>query len=83
MDMICTYLFVCRYRLAKDKAWELRFWRSVQNTVEKDVVRTDRSHSYYKGDNNSNVETLKEILLNYAVAHPHLGYTQVIIIIYI
>ncbi|KAF6039399.1 TBC1D16 [Bugula neritina] len=65
-----------RYRLAKDKAWELRFWRSVQNTVEKDVVRTDRSHSYYKGDNNSNVETLKEILLNYAVAHPHLGYTQ-------
>ena len=66
-----------REKLSRNEAWRAKFWRAVQNTVEKDVVRTDRSHSFYKGDGNTNVETLKEILLNYAVAHPHLGYTQV------
>lgn len=68
-----------RERLCKNEAWYTNFWRSVQNIVEKDVVRTDRGHTYYKGEGNSNVEVLKEILLNYAVAHPHLGYTQVTI----
>jgi len=35
------------------------FWRNVQCTVEKDVVRTDRSHPYFKGENNPNIEILK------------------------
>ncbi|XP_041364865.1 TBC1 domain family member 16-like isoform X2 [Gigantopelta aegis] len=53
-----------------------KFWRSIQCTVEKDVVRTDRSHPYFCGENNPNIEVLKTILLNYAVANPWMGYTQ-------
>ncbi|XP_052760917.1 TBC1 domain family member 16-like [Mya arenaria] len=52
------------------------FWRNVQCTVEKDVVRTDRSHPYFRGENNPNIDVLKNILLNYAVENPHFGYTQ-------
>ncbi|CAE1287106.1 TBC1 domain family member 16 [Acanthosepion pharaonis] len=52
------------------------FWRNIQCTVEKDVVRTDRSHPYFKGENNPNIEVLKNILLNYAIANPRMGYTQ-------
>ena len=36
-----------------------QFWRSVQCIVEKDVVRTDRSHPYFKGENNPNIAILK------------------------
>ena len=35
------------------------FWRNIQSTVEKDVVRTDRSHPYFKGEDNPNLEILK------------------------
>ena len=35
------------------------FWRNVQCTVEKDVIRTDRSHPYFRGENNPNIEVLK------------------------
>lgn len=66
-----------RDKLSRNEQWNSHFWRSVQNIVEKDVVRTDRTHVYYKGEGNANVDVLKEILLNYAVQHPHLGYTQV------
>ena len=45
--------------------------------MDKDVIRTDRSHDYYKGDDNLNVKVLKEILLTYATQNPDLGYTQV------
>jgi hypothetical protein len=33
-----------------------QFWRRIQSTVEKDVIRTDRSHSYFKGEDNPNIE---------------------------
>ena len=36
-----------------------QFWRNVQCTVEKDVIRTDRSHPYFRGENNPNIEILK------------------------
>ena len=39
------------------------FWKSVQCTVEKDVVRTDRSHPYFKGEGNPNIEILKYVCL--------------------
>ena len=35
------------------------FWRNTQCIVEKDVVRTDRSHPYFKGEDNPNIEILK------------------------
>ncbi|KAH9384012.1 hypothetical protein HPB48_025995 [Haemaphysalis longicornis] len=52
------------------------FWRSVECTVEKDVVRTDRTNPFYAGDDNPNIELMKNILLNYAACNPSLGYTQ-------
>lgn len=35
------------------------FWRKVQFTVDKDVVRTDRSNQFFRGENNPNVETMR------------------------
>ncbi|XP_046465949.1 TBC1 domain family member 16 [Neodiprion pinetum] len=52
------------------------FWRNVVCIVEKDVVRTDRGNPYYAGEDNPNIEIMKNILLNYAVYNPQLGYTQ-------
>lgn len=51
-----------------------RFKRTVQCVVERDVVRTDRGNPFYAGEGNQNVEILKEILLNYAVYNPGLGW---------
>jgi hypothetical protein len=51
-------------------------WRSIQCTVEKDVVRTDRSNPYFAGDQNVNVATMKDILLNFALYCPTIGYNQ-------
>ncbi|XP_015433731.1 PREDICTED: TBC1 domain family member 16-like [Dufourea novaeangliae] len=52
------------------------FLRNVVCIVEKDVVRTDRGNPYYAGENNPNIEVMKNILLNYAVYNSRLGYTQ-------
>ncbi|NXA43476.1 TBC16 protein, partial [Eudromia elegans] len=52
------------------------FWRNVQFTVDKDVVRTDRSNQFFRGEGNPNVETMRRILLNYAVFNPTIGYSQ-------
>jgi hypothetical protein len=35
------------------------FWRKVQFTVDKDVVRTDRSNLFFRGENNPNVEIMR------------------------
>lgn len=52
------------------------FWKNVQCVIEKDVVRTDRGNPYFAGENNYNVEIMKNILLNYAVYNPILGYVD-------
>ena len=39
-----------------------QFWRTVQSTVEKDVVRTDRTHPYFMGDDNPNIEILQLVV---------------------
>ncbi|XP_018419372.1 PREDICTED: TBC1 domain family member 16 isoform X3 [Nanorana parkeri] len=52
------------------------FWRNVQFTVDKDVVRTDRSNQFFRGEDNPNVEAMRRILLNYAVYCPGVGYSQ-------
>ncbi|KAM4843712.1 TBC1 domain family member 16 isoform 2-T2 [Thomomys bottae] len=52
------------------------FWRNVQFTVDKDVVRTDRSNQFFRGEGNPNVECMRRILLNYAVYNPAIGYSQ-------
>ncbi|CAB3368439.1 Hypothetical predicted protein [Cloeon dipterum] len=52
------------------------FHRTIECVVEKDVVRTDRTHAYFTGDDNPHLEQMKNILLNYAFEHPEVGYTQ-------
>uniref|UniRef100_A0A914WIR9 Rab-GAP TBC domain-containing protein n=1 Tax=Plectus sambesii TaxID=2011161 RepID=A0A914WIR9_9BILA len=51
-------------------------WQSVENTVTKDVVRTDRKNPFYEGDDNPNMDIMKNILMNYAVMCPAIGYIQ-------
>uniref|UniRef100_S4RJ18 TBC1 domain family, member 16 n=1 Tax=Petromyzon marinus TaxID=7757 RepID=S4RJ18_PETMA len=66
-------------RYARTHEEQERFWREVQYTVDRDVVRTDRSHPFYQGEDNPNVEIMsghRQILLNYAVYRPDVGYTQ-------
>ena len=40
---------------------------------DKDVLRTDRTHPYYKGDNNPNISTLYDILMTYCMYNFDLG----------
>ncbi|XP_071965030.1 TBC1 domain family member 16-like isoform X2 [Antedon mediterranea] len=63
-------------RLSMPQSEFEHFWRTIQSTVDKDVVRTDRSHKYYIGKNNRNIDVMRNILLNFAYANPSMGYTQ-------
>ena len=58
-------------QLRKDEA----FWRNVICSIDKDVLRTDRSKPFFKGDGNPNLDTLRRVLLNYSV-YTHTPYTQ-------
>lgn len=49
------------------------FWRTVQCVIEKDVVRTDRGNPYFAGEDNPNIDIMKNILLNYAYYNPGLS----------
>ncbi|CAG0878510.1 unnamed protein product [Darwinula stevensoni] len=45
--------------------------------VRKDVLRTDRSHPFFSGeDDNHNITALFNILTTYALNHPSVGYCQ-------
>ncbi|XWS27039.1 hypothetical protein CRYUN_Cryun26dG0081700 [Craigia yunnanensis] len=51
-------------------------FRERKGRIEKDVVRTDRSLSFYDGDDNPNVNLLHDILLTYSFYNFDLGYCQ-------
>nr|XP_020669369.1 TBC1 domain family member 16 isoform X1 [Pogona vitticeps]XP_020669377.1 TBC1 domain family member 16 isoform X1 [Pogona vitticeps]XP_020669385.1 TBC1 domain family member 16 isoform X1 [Pogona vitticeps] len=70
------YFEIQQKRLSLPPEEQKAFWRDVQFTVDKDVVRTDRSNQFFRGENNPNVETMRRILLNYAVYSPTIGYSQ-------
>ncbi|XP_054833148.1 TBC1 domain family member 16 isoform X2 [Eublepharis macularius] len=70
------YFEIQQKRLSMTPDEQKAFWRNVQFTVDKDVVRTDRSNQFFRGENNPNVETMRRILLNYAVYSPSIGYSQ-------
>ena len=46
-----------RLNMAEEE--QAKFWRAVQCTVDKDVVRTDRSHPYFAGENNPHVQEMR------------------------
>ncbi|KAM9208503.1 TBC1 domain family member 16 [Dugong dugon] len=70
------YLEIQQKRLSMTPEEHREFWRNVQFTVDKDVVRTDRSNQFFRGEGNPNVESMRRILLNYAVYNPAIGYSQ-------
>ncbi|NXW40041.1 TBC16 protein, partial [Nyctiprogne leucopyga] len=70
------YFEIQEKRLSMAAEEQKDFWRTVQFTVDKDVVRTDRSNQFFRGEDNPNVETMRRILLNYAVFNPTIGYSQ-------
>ncbi|XP_023310407.1 TBC1 domain family member 16 [Anoplophora glabripennis] len=70
------YEEISRRRLDLNENQMNQFRRKIQSVVEKDVIRTDRGNPFFAGDNNGNVGLMKNILLNYAVYNPGLGYTQ-------
>ncbi|XP_065503639.1 TBC1 domain family member 16 isoform X2 [Caloenas nicobarica] len=70
------YFEIQEKRLSMTPDEQKEFWRNVQFTVDKDVVRTDRSNQFFRGEDNPNVETMRRILLNYAVFNPAIGYSQ-------
>ncbi|KAK7264897.1 hypothetical protein RJT34_32510 [Clitoria ternatea] len=51
-------------------------FRERKGLIEKDVVRTDRSLTFYEGDDNPNVTVLRDILLTYSFYNFDLGYCQ-------
>ncbi|KAF8393172.1 hypothetical protein HHK36_021413 [Tetracentron sinense] len=51
-------------------------FRERKGLIEKDVVRTDRTISFYDGDDNPNVMLLRDILLTYSFYNFDLGYCQ-------
>ncbi|PKA50622.1 hypothetical protein AXF42_Ash017961 [Apostasia shenzhenica] len=51
-------------------------FRERKGLIEKDVVRTDRSFSFYEGDENPHVKLLHDILLTYSFYNFDLGYCQ-------
>ena len=49
----------------------------VTNMVKKDVLRTDRTHPFYSGEDDSlSVLSLFNILVTYALTHPEVSYCQ-------
>ncbi|XP_061866911.1 TBC1 domain family member 16 isoform X2 [Colius striatus] len=70
------YFEIQEKRLSMTPDEQKDFWCKVQFTVDKDVVRTDRSNQFFRGEDNPNVETMRRILLNYAVFNPAIGYSQ-------
>lgn len=55
---------------------QAQFWRTVQCVIEKDVVRTDRGNPYFAGEGNTNIDTMKNILLNYAFYNPGMRFDE-------
>ncbi|GFO47229.1 TBC1 domain family member 15 [Plakobranchus ocellatus] len=44
--------------------------------IDKDVMRTDRTHKFFAGDKNPNLQVLYDILMTYCMYNFDLGYVQ-------
>uniref|UniRef100_A0A8C9JNL9 TBC1 domain family member 16 n=1 Tax=Panthera tigris altaica TaxID=74533 RepID=A0A8C9JNL9_PANTA len=72
------YAEIQQKRLSMTPEEHRAFWRNVQFTVDKDVVRTDRSNQFFRGEDNPNVESMRwrAALTAHAVYNPAIGYSQ-------
>ncbi|XVE71486.1 hypothetical protein DITRI_Ditri10aG0154200 [Diplodiscus trichospermus] len=62
--------------ISPEQAKRFTKFRERKGLIEKDVVRTDRSLSFYDGDDNPNVNLLHDILLTHSFYNFDLGYCQ-------
>ncbi|KAI6681604.1 hypothetical protein NL676_035485 [Syzygium grande] len=62
--------------ISAEQAKRFTKFRERKGLTDKDVVRTDRSLSFYEGDDNPNVNLLRDILLTYSFYNFDLGYCQ-------
>ncbi|KAF7153744.1 hypothetical protein RHSIM_Rhsim01G0064300 [Rhododendron simsii] len=62
--------------ISNEQAKRFTKFKERRGLIEKDVVRTDRSLSFYDGDDNPNVNLLHDILLTYSFYNFDLGYCQ-------
>ncbi|CAJ0949401.1 unnamed protein product, partial [Mesorhabditis belari] len=72
-DLFLEYQNIKRKRLKKSSG---KHWEFLENTVVKDVVRTDRKNPFYAGEGNPNIDIMRDILLNYAAMYPDVSYIQ-------
>ncbi|TMS37035.1 hypothetical protein L596_004057 [Steinernema carpocapsae] len=75
-DLFLEYQNIRKRRLKVTMTSSKTKWTSVENTIVKDVVRTDRKNPFFAGDNNPNMDTMRNILLNYATVYPDINYIQ-------
>ncbi|KAJ4708222.1 RabGAP/TBC domain-containing protein [Melia azedarach] len=62
--------------ISSEQARRFTKFRERKGLIDKDVVRTDRSLAFYDGDDNPNVNLLRDILLTYSFYNFDLGYCQ-------
>ncbi|XP_003369775.1 TBC1 domain family member 16 [Trichinella spiralis] len=75
-DLFIEYQNIRKQRVKKHISQAHKNWKSIELSVQKDVIRTDRDKLFYNGDENPNLEIMRNILLNYAIFNPQIGYVQ-------
>ncbi len=63
--------------ITEDQESRFSAFRERKTQIEKDVGRTDRTHPFFEGDNNKNIDLLQDILMTYVMFNFDLGYVQV------
>lgn len=64
--------------ISMDQEDRFAAFRERKTQIEKDVSRTDRTHPFFAGDDNKNIDLLQDILMTYVMYNFDLGYVQVI-----
>ena len=49
--------------ISEEQEGRFSAFRERKNQIEKDVLRTDRSHQFYEGTDNPNLQTLTSVLM--------------------
>uniref|UniRef100_A0A8R1E2Z2 Rab-GAP TBC domain-containing protein n=1 Tax=Caenorhabditis japonica TaxID=281687 RepID=A0A8R1E2Z2_CAEJA len=74
-DLFLEYQNIRKKRYRVTESAQAR-WLSIENSIMKDVVRTDRKNPFFHGEHNPNIDVMKNVLLNYAVMYPEINYIQ-------
>uniref|UniRef100_A0AC34GWK5 Rab-GAP TBC domain-containing protein n=1 Tax=Panagrolaimus sp. ES5 TaxID=591445 RepID=A0AC34GWK5_9BILA len=75
-DLFLEYQNIKRKKMKKMEGSAKHLMQAIESSIIKDVVRTDRQNPFFAGENNPNLETMKDILMNYAAMFPDINYIQ-------